>query len=490
MKTKKKSNKRAFNQFRLAFKRNYLPTKNSTQILVKGIFLTCIILSIASGLIDLVFFSGLSKSYFHLATIPLHAAILYTVISAGMISGKFWCAMNIGMLRELRTRLKSYGCKWYGNISKALIPWHAIHKFLILVSIITALSMSFNSVGEGIRRIEQNIANMTYDANNLIELDQSLKAGSRSKSSAAKGNINATKDAQKAALEEVEKAWATVEACRAKLAELDQEDENYNSQSVSIRKKYAQDVALNSITWKNIGYAQKSDIKNQVLAANKEFEIIDETSYIEEAMNFDKASVEDTLIALVDKEYKFPNGDIIEFTDTNGELVNIQLAISRLQQGIAAWQTDTGDVGESSKIFTMIATYIKADPKAGGMGVSEWLLVIFIAFVGIAQEFLIAKFTPKAHIDRGILEMVSEYMEWENDDAEERFLLSVYKKYKKGGILTAEQAEAKYAECVENIEDTIDNIISRNSKKNKGYSEVNIDLSKLETALTKAKEIL
>lgn len=456
-----------FKALKIATKKNYLPNKKGGTILKKGILITCLILSFASGLIDLVFFSGLSKSIFHLSTIPMHAALLYTVISTGMISGKFFCATYIGMLRELRVRLKADGISWYKNINKALLPWHGIHKFLVTVSIITALSMSFNSVGEGIRRIEQTISNMTYDANNLISLDQSLKTSSRDKSAAAKGNITATKNAQAEALAEFEREWETVEACRAELAQLDETAEDYNAQSEAIRKRYSNKVALNGITWKNIGYAQKSTIKNQILAANKEFEVVDETSYIEESINFDKNAVEETLLALVDKNYKYPDGEVISFVNEDGSLVNIQLAISRLQQGIAAWQADTGDVGESSKIFTMVATYIKASPKAGGMGVSEWLLVIFIAFVGIAQEFLIAKFTPKAHIDRDILGMVSDYLEWENDEQEERFLMRVYKKYEKDGILSKEEAEARYRECVENMEKTEEDIIERYSKKRK-----------------------
>ena len=63
---------------------------DSSTILINGILFTCIILSIASGFIDLTFFSGLSKSLFHVGTIPIPAAVLYTVISIGFILAKFW----------------------------------------------------------------------------------------------------------------------------------------------------------------------------------------------------------------------------------------------------------------------------------------------------------------------------------------------------------------------------------------------------------------
>ena len=78
---------------------------NST-ILINGLLLTCIGLSIASGFVDIVCYSGLSVSLFHLGTLALPAAILYTLISIFLTSGKFWFGMKIGMLKELRTRLK------------------------------------------------------------------------------------------------------------------------------------------------------------------------------------------------------------------------------------------------------------------------------------------------------------------------------------------------------------------------------------------------
>ena len=55
---------------------------DKSTVLVNGLLITGIGLSISSGIVDIVCYSGLSKSYFHLGTIPLAAAILYTIISA------------------------------------------------------------------------------------------------------------------------------------------------------------------------------------------------------------------------------------------------------------------------------------------------------------------------------------------------------------------------------------------------------------------------
>ena len=178
---------------------------SSTTILVKGNLLTCIILSIASGFIDLAFFSGLSKSLLHMGTIPMSAAILYTMISIGFISAKFWCAMKLGMVKELETRLQAKGFAWAKNLKKAQIPWHIAHKFLIAISIITALSLSVNSIGAGIRTMEQNIKNMSADTEQLLTLSKSVREGVEDQRQAKKSNITGALTARDDAKQEVER---------------------------------------------------------------------------------------------------------------------------------------------------------------------------------------------------------------------------------------------------------------------------------------------
>ena len=120
---------------------------NASVILAVGIVITGLMLSISSGFVDLAHFSGLSKSKFHIGTLQLAAAALYTLISLGMISAKYWCAMMIGMIRELRTRLETRESTrdWAGGLRKAELPWQIAHKFLVVISLWTALSLSVNS---------------------------------------------------------------------------------------------------------------------------------------------------------------------------------------------------------------------------------------------------------------------------------------------------------------------------------------------------------
>ena len=445
---------------------------DSSTILINGVLFTCIILSIASGFIDLTFFSGLSKSLFHVGTIPIPAAVLYTVISIGFILAKFWCAMQIGMLKELKARLFAKGKDWANNLKKALLPWQIIHKFLIAVSIITALSLSVNSIGAGIRKMEQNIKNMSYDAEQLLELQHSVRDGNKDMRDASKENISGQTKAQQNVAKDFDEKWKYVKDYRAKRDALNVEKESADEErakqieeEILKLKEEAVNLAPGGVKSYNIDWVEEYTIKNKLLENAKKFETTDATSSIQSGIDFDKSEIESTIKALADKEYRTPDGELISFTNEDGSLVDVQLAISRLQNGISEWQSDTGDVGESSKIFTLIATYINADAKAGGMGISEWMLMILIALFGIVQEFLIYLFTPKATIDRKLLSQVSSYMMWKDEEEKERFLISVYKSYVGDGIINQESYEAKCKKCVSLMQETEDDVIAKWSKK-------------------------
>lgn len=433
---------------------------DSSTILINGVIFTCIILSIASGFIDLTFFSGLSKSLFHVGTIPIPAAVLYTVISIGFILAKFWCAMQIGMLKELKARLLAKGKDWANNLKKALLPWQIVHKFLITVSIITALSLSVNSIGVGIRKMEQNIKNMSYDAETLIELNKSANSGEKEKREAAKDNIAGAINAKDDARKEVDRYYSRLVQYQEEYFSIPEDDTEARQAVIS---KIVREIP--GVVEKNAIYFTKADLQRSIQKTASANETVNDTSLYEEAVAYDKSQIEATILALADKKYKTPDGELISFTNEDGSLVDVQIAISRLQNGISEWQSDTGDAGESSKIFTLIATYINADAKAGGMGISEWMLMILIALFGIVQEFLIYLFTPKATIDRKLLSQVSNYMMWKDEEEKERFLISVYKSYVGDGIINQENYEAKCKKCVSLMQETEDDVIAKWSKK-------------------------
>jgi len=459
---KKKTNN-FLSRFKIIFNRDK-ERLNSSVILIKGSLITCIILSIASGFIDITFFSGLSKSLLHIGTIPMFAAVLYTVISIGFISAKFWCAMKIGMIRELRSRLEARAFSWSNRLGKALIPWHIAHKFLIAISIITSLSLSVNSIGAGIRTMQQNIENMSNDAAQLIELNKSVNSGVKDKRTAAKSNITGVISARNDAKEEVERYYSLLVKYQTEYLNLSDEDKDGE-----IGQKIIQRIVkeIPGATARNAIYFNKADLQKSIQRTATSNEVDNSADIYQEAVDYDKAQIEDTIRAIADKDYKTPDGKIINFLTEDGKIINVQLAISRLQNGIAQWQNDTGDVGESSKIFTLVATYLRADTSAGGIGIAEWMLMIFIAIAGIVQEFLIAIFTPKAAIDRKLLSQVSQYLLWKNKEEKERFLISVYTDYVGDGIINQEEFEAKCKKCVSLMEETEDDIVYKYSSKKK-----------------------
>ena len=434
---------------------------NST-ILINGLLLTCIGLSIASGFVDIVCYSGLSVSLFHLGTLALPAAILYTLISIFLTSGKFWFGMKIGMLKELRTRLKVQNFQWYKNITKALVPWQLLHKLLICISLLTAMSMSVNSIGSGIRAMQQNIDNMTRDAETLIELNKSVNSGVKEKREAAKSNITGAITAKDDARQEVDRYYSRLVKYQEEYFATPEDD-------IDARKAIIDKIVreIPGATSKNAIYFTKADLQKSIQKTASRNETVNDTSLYEEAVSYDKNQIEETLIAISDKEYKMPDGTLIQFIDNDGKPINVQLAISRLQNGISMWQADTGDVGESSKVFTLLAMYIKADETAGGIGAAEWMIMLFIFFTGIIQECMIALCTPSATIDRKTLSSVSRYCEWKNEEEKERFLLRVYKSYVGDGVFNQADYEEKCRKCVELMEETEDDVIVKYSKKYK-----------------------
>ena len=458
---------------------------DSSTILINGILFTCIILSIASGFIDLTFFSGLSKSLFHVGTIPIPAAVLYTVISIGFILAKFWCAMQIGMIKELKTRLLAKGKDWANGLKKALLPWQIVHKFLIAVSIITALSLSVNSIGAGIRKMEQNIKNMSYDAEQLLELQHSVRDGNKDMRDAAKDNIAGAIKAKDDARKEVDRYYSRLVQYQEEYFSIPEDDTEARQAVIS---KIVREIP--GVVEKNAIYFTKADLQRSIQKTASANETVNDTSLYEGTVAYDKSQIEATILALADKKYKTPDGELISFTNEDGSLVDVQLAISRLQNGISEWQSYTGDVGESSKIFTLIATYINADAKAGGMGISEWMLMILIALFGIVQEFLIYLFTPKATIDRKLLSQVSSYMMWKNEEEKERFLISVYKSYVGDGIINQENYEAKCKKCVSLMQETEDDVIAKWSKKEVRPKEKKEFSNKVDNSIKEIEEML
>lgn len=440
-------------------------TIDSTKILINGKLATCIILSIVSAFIDVVFFSGLSRSDYPFFNLAIPASILLSVMSIGFSAGKFFVAMQINILKELQSRLFAAGYNFAKNFNKPKLKWNIIHKFLISISIITSMSLSVNTIGNGVRNIEQNIRSMGEDANILIDLQKSLKETNTDKRTAAKDNIKSSQAAKDTAKQEVETYWDYVLNYRAERDNLEKDKtlttEEKNSRIAQLRKN-----AINRVPklGNNIDYISKSEFEAIMQNISKSNEVDEDAMKIyEESAAYDTEEVRNQILAIADKEYKNPDGTNIEFL-VNGEPINLSMAISRLQRGIMLWQSDTGDAGPSSKMFSLLAIYLKADTTAGGLGISEIMMMSLIFVFGVVQEFLIAILTPKGVLNRKTISQFSEYIDWKEFDVN-RFLLKTYKDQRDIGIISSETFEAKAKKCVNLLQENVDDIIEKYSKK-------------------------
>ena len=410
-------------------KKNYWNDGSTRNI--NGVLLTCILLSFASGFIDLVFFSGLSKSVYNVANISIAASILFTIMSIGFISAKFWCAGRIGMLRELKSRLKAKGKTWYKNINKALLPWHIAHKFLIMISIVTALSLSVNSIGSALKDAERNTTNITISLDELKNLKDQKKSDNSNKRNLTRGNLEGTANSKQTAEKEADRYWPNIEKWQLKLAEISSSEEYLTLETDKEKASY---IAKQREPYKrmaptfvgnNIDYISRSELVTKFQQEAKKTEVDKDSIAAYNALaDENEEEIKNTILAL-ENLYRHPNeykdglvieGKPVSFLDENGEPLDITQVIGILQGLREEWKANT-DIGESSQIFMLVSELITSKTGDGnvtgsGSGIAETIMIIFIAIVGIVQEFLIYLFTPKAAIDRKLLRQVSHYLQW------------------------------------------------------------------------------
>lgn len=477
---------------------------STAKMLVRGKLITCVVLSITSAFIDIVFFSGMSRSDYPFFSISVAAATVLSVMSIGFSLGKFFTATQLSVLNEMQARIKRMGYSWYKNFNKAKVKWHIVHKFLIGISVITSISLSTITIGNGVRNMELNIKSMTEDAQYLIELKNSQKTNNTDKKDLIVGSAASAIENEKKAAEEAENAKKYLNDYKMKrdqLEETDYEDADEKQKDLdALKSKYVKLIPM--VTSKNIDYTTAIDIENYYKRqlTNTSSATKNLANY-EEISNFNKSEIESTIKGLTVKEYTQPvkilddkgkdtgnvRYELIQFTDENGNPVELDIAIGRLQKAIMAWQSDTGDAGPSSKVFQLLATYINAPPSAGGMGFSEVIMMILICLFGFVQEYLIYIFTPKSIISRKMISQFDEYM-GEGFDAN-RFMLVTYKDYLDSGVMSTELFEQKAQKCVKQMGNTIDSIIEKYTHTGKKVIEFAED-KELTQLIKTAEEVM
>lgn len=431
------------------------PTLKSTQILINGVLFTYILASIISGVVDLVFFSGLSKSFYNIFALSIPASIVMCLLSLVITSGKAWCAIKVEQIKALQNFLKNKGYA-YKNLNKPKRLWGLVHKLCAITSIITTISLSVVSIGSAVKDSENNTNQITLV---LSDLEQ-LKANQNESKSSYASNTRESKTAKNTALVKAENdaqsGWSVIESYQKERDEIETselEEEEKTKQIDDLRNKYYKKAPswmkkshMDDYTYVDVlkGYQEKY-ISMNVNSADLN-ELKDLTASDKEAIN--------EYILGLEGRFKYPTtyegfemkeGDYVSFLDKDGNPLSLEQVKGRLTSLKGEWENNS-DIGESSKLFMMISDMIVTE-NSSGTSITSMLIMGIICFFGLLQEALIALLTPKVTIDRKTLFEYETYLpEFDEDD----FMYYVYKKYLKKGVISQEDFYYKAEKCKNN----------------------------------------
>ena len=132
---------------------------------------------------------------------------------------------------------KAKGKTWYKNINKALLPWHIAHKFLIVVSLITAISLSVVSIGDAIRKNQNVIKRANTDIEKITKLANTTDKSDEVQFSALIKSSTASETAVGKAQADAAKIWPIIEDYRTLRAEFEAEfGNNFSSKEEVVFK--------------------------------------------------------------------------------------------------------------------------------------------------------------------------------------------------------------------------------------------------------------
>lgn len=457
------------------------PTVDSTEVLISGKIVTLLILSFVSGIIDLVFFSELSKSVFKIATVSVAAGIVYTLMSIGFTSAKFWCATQLSVIKELQARLKENGLP-FKALNKPKLRWNVIHKFLIGVSLITAISLSVVSIGDAVRKNQNEILKAKQAYEKIAKYSSTADVSDEEQFKALVKGTNASSNAADTAATQAAKVWPIIEDYRSERAEFEAEfGNNFSSKEEVVFK--GQTIVPDTY-WDK----QNSLVQSKIKAAGRNLSISQIRNITSEAIlakqikNEIEASVVNTslgsLTELTDKannkakqeienlegRFNWPDGSPVAFDPDN-----ISKSLQTLGDIQSAYENDSGDVGQSAKMFMIIGPALESKfankatleniteqkMSTNSFGTTEVMMMILIMIFGIVQEFIIALYTPKSTIDRKTLSQFSEYLdlkEMENNGLDiNHFLIKIYNNYLDDGSYSQAKYEFKMDKVIEVI---------------------------------------
>lgn len=419
------------------FKQNHV----GEAILINGKIVVFILCSVISSLINLVFISNLTKESYDIGSIlSIPAAIFLGILSVGLDASKTIHVIQVNSLNEMYRKLSQF--PWSKSIKKTLNKWTTVYLLYVVLSIITSVSLSTISIGAGITR-NANLLNLIdtqiKEGEKYLEIDGASK-DANFKHIIKSATDSSEEDAITFARNQITEIWPFIEEYKTERASFIDAGYDVNSTKEiewdgnkiipsSYWDKRNRDVN-NRLT--NAGHDKVSGSAIMNLnRANVERVIqqnrlsLTETrkseNAIEKLNDLSSQSMQEALgwISTINslKMVNPKTGEIASFDiDETNPKVSVSSALTQLKALRVDVESDSGDIGSSSKIFMQVGSWIDgATEKKSDLttvldnknqisfGTVEILMMVMLLFLSLLCELAINQFAPTIKVSRKML---------------------------------------------------------------------------------------
>lgn len=485
------------------FKQNHV----GEAILINGKIVVFVLCSVISSLINLVFISNLTKESYDIGSIlSIPAAIFLGILSVGLDASKTIHVIQVNSLNEMYRKLSQF--PWSKSIKKTLKKWTTVYLLYVVLSIITSVSLSTISIGAGITR----------NANLLNLIDTQIKEGEKyleidgaSKDANFKHIINSATDSSEEdaiafARNKMTEIWPFIEEYKTERANF--EDAGYNPNSTE-EIEWNGNKIIPSSYWDKRNRDVDTKLKNAGLNGARNGSAImnlnrtdvektirqnqlslTETSKSENAIeklnDLSFQSMQEALgwISTINslKMVNPKTGEIATFDiDETNPKVSVSSALTQLKALRVDVESDSGDIGSSSKIFMQVGSWIDGatekktdlttvlDSKNQiSFGTVEILMMVMLLFLSLLCELAINQFAPTIKVSRKMLGQFRHCLPKEFDI--NLFMLNLNNELRDYDLISDEELEYQIDYCNKRLK-------SKKSFQSKQESE-NVNINK------------
>lgn len=419
------------------FKQNHV----GEAILINGKIVVFVLCSIISSLINLVFISNLTKESYDIGSIlSIPAAIFLGILSVGLDASKTIHVIQVNSLNEMYRKLSQF--PWSKSIKKTLNKWTTVYLLYVVLSIVTSVSLSTISIGAGITR----------NANLLNLIDTQIKEGEKyleidgaSKDANFKHIINSATDSSEEdaiafAKNMMTEIWPFIEEYKTERTSFEDAGYDVNSteeiewngnkiipssywdkrnRDVNNRLTNAGHNSVSGSAIKNLNRANVERIiqQNQLsLTETRKSE-----NAIEKLNDLSSQSMQEALgwISTINslKMVNPKTGEVATFDiDETNPKVSVSSALTQLKALRVDVESDSGDIGSSSKIFMQVGSWIDGATEKKtdltnvldnknqiSFGTVEILMMVMLLFLSLLCELAINQFAPTIKVSRKML---------------------------------------------------------------------------------------